>query len=112
MDDAGARRRRTRVLQRYILNPPMKALVWAGLSAGHVLLETKGRRTGKRRTNVVGMKLDGDTGWVVAEQGRHAGWVQNIAANPDVRVRIERRWRSACATVVADDDAQARLDSF
>ena len=112
MNEASTKRRRTRLMQRYLLNPPMKAIVWAGLSRGLVLVETKGCRTGKRRTNVVGMKIDGDIGWVVAEQGRHAGWVRNIDANPDVRVRIGREWRPSRAVVAADDDPQARLDSF
>lgn len=31
------RRRRVRLVQRYILNPPMKLLVWFGLVPGHVL---------------------------------------------------------------------------
>ena len=106
------RRRRVRWLQRYLLNPPMKALTWVGLSPGHVLVETQGRRTGKRRRNVVGMKIADDTGWVVAEQGRHAGWVRNIEAHPNVVVRVDRRWRSADARIVDDDDPQVRLDAF
>ncbi|MEY2422534.1 MAG: hypothetical protein QOI95_2601 [Acidimicrobiaceae bacterium] len=99
-------------MQRYLLNPPMKALTWAGFSRGQVLVETQGRRSGKRRRNVVGMKTAGDIGWVVAEQGRHAGWVRNIEAHPSVRVRIGRRWCPARAEIVADDDPYARLDAF
>ena len=99
-------------MQRYLLNPPMKLMAWAGLSPGNVLLETQGRRSGKRRRTVVGMRVDGDTGWVVAEHGRQAGYVRNLAARPDVRVRIGRAWRPARAHVVEDDDPQARLDSF
>ena len=90
----------------------MKLLVWAGLLPGNVLIETKGRRTGKRRRNVVGMLLEGDTGWVVAEQGRHAGYVRNLEANPDVRVRVGRTWRPARAQVVEGDDVRARLEAF
>jgi deazaflavin-dependent oxidoreductase (nitroreductase family) len=110
--DGQRKRRRVRFLQRYLLNPPIKLLVWAGLVPGHVLIETKGRRSGKRRRNVVGLHLDGDTGWIVAEHGRHAGYVRNLVADPDVRVRIGRRWRPANARVVDDDDPEARLDSF
>ena len=112
MDDAAARRRRTRWLQRYLLNPPMKLIVWAGLVPGYVLVETQGRRTGRRRTNVVGLKIEDHTGWVVAEQGRHAGWVLNIEAHSDVRVRGGRQWRAARAVIDVDDDPEARLDSF
>jgi deazaflavin-dependent oxidoreductase (nitroreductase family) len=83
-----------------------------GLVRGHVLIETLGRRTGKRRRNVVGMHVEDSTGWVVAEQGRHAGYVRNIEANPGVRVCVRGRWRGAVARIVIQDDAEARLDSF
>lgn len=106
------KRRRVRLLQRHLVNPPAKLLVWAGLVPGHVLLETRGRRTGKRRVNVVGMHTDGAAAWIVAEQGRHAGYVRNLEAHPEVRVRVGRRWRRARAQVVAGDDADKRLDTF
>jgi deazaflavin-dependent oxidoreductase (nitroreductase family) len=106
------KRKVVRWVQRYLLNPPTRLAVWAGLVPGYVLVETTGRRTGKRRVTVVGMLRDGATGWVVAEQGRHAGYVRNLSAQPAVRVRIGRRWRSARAQVVADDDVSARLARF
>ena len=106
------KRRRVRLLQRYLLNPPAKAVVWAGLVPGYVLVETRGRRTGKRRRTVVGMHLEGATGWVVAEQGCHAGYVRNLESDPRVRVRVGRRWRDGTAAVVDDDDVEARLDAF
>jgi deazaflavin-dependent oxidoreductase (nitroreductase family) len=109
--DAGRRRRIVRV-QRYLLNPPVKALAWLGVLPGHGLIETHGRRTGKRRRTVVGIHVDGDTAWIVAEQGRHAGYVRNLQADPNVRVRLRGRWRDGHAEVVADDDPQDRLDSF
>jgi deazaflavin-dependent oxidoreductase (nitroreductase family) len=113
VDDAATRKRkRIRWIQRYLVNPPAKVAVWAGLVPGFVLVETTGRRSGKRRRNVVGMHTEGDTGWVVAEHGRHAGYVNNLDANPNVRVRMHRRWRDARALIVDDDDPQARLDSF
>lgn len=58
------------------------------------------------------MKITDGVGWVIAEQGRHAGWVANTEANPNVSVRIKRRWRPAHAEIVTDDDPQARLDTF
>jgi deazaflavin-dependent oxidoreductase (nitroreductase family) len=101
-----------RLVQRYLLNPPTKLAVWAGLVPGLVLIETTGRSSGERRRNVVGMHVDGTTGWIVAEQGRHAGYVRNLQANPEVRVRRGRHWVRARAQAVADDDAEARLDAF
>ncbi len=104
--------RRIRWVQRCLVNPPAKVAVWCGLVPGFVLVETTGRRSGKQRLNVVGMKVDGDTGWVIAEYGRHAGYVNNLEANRDVRVRMHRQWRAARAQILDDDDAQARLESF
>lgn len=66
----------------------------------------------ERRRTVVGMDIEGSTGWVVAEHGRHAGYVRNIEMNPDVRVRLRRGWRPARARLVPDDDPQARLRAF
>ena len=109
---AAKKHERIRWVQRYLVNPPAKAAVWCGLVPGFVLVEPTGRRSGKRRLNVVGMKVEGDTGWVIAEYGRHAGYVNNLEANPDVRVRMHRQWRDARAQILDDDDPQARLDSF
>jgi deazaflavin-dependent oxidoreductase (nitroreductase family) len=113
VDDRSVRKRRAvRLLQRYVLNPPTMLAVRMGLVRGHVLIKTIGRRTGKPRRTVVGMEIAGSTGWVVAEQGRHAAYVRNIAANPDVRVCVKGTWRNARAQLVPEDDAQARLDGF
>jgi hypothetical protein len=58
------------------------------------------------------MRIENSTGWVVAEQGRHAGYVLNIEANPNVRVCTKGRWRMARAHIVPDDDPRLRLDGF
>ena len=76
----------------------------------HALLETTGRRSGLPRQNPVGNGLDGDTFWIVAEHGHDANYVRNLEADPRVRVKIGRRWRTGSATVLADDDPRARLD--
>ena len=112
-DGADARkRRRVRWVQRYLLNPPMKLRAWLGLSRVQVLLETTGRRTGHHRRSVVGLHREGDRGWIVAEQGRHAGYVRNLEANPSVRVRLGRRWVAARARILDGDDVDARLAAF
>jgi deazaflavin-dependent oxidoreductase (nitroreductase family) len=106
------KRRRVLILQRRVLNPPMKLLVGLGIVPGHVVLETKGRRTGRARRTVVGAHRDADTLWIIAEQGHHAAWVRNLATDPEVRVRHRARWRSAHATILEDDDPSARLDTW
>lgn len=107
-----ARRRRVRLLQRWVLNPPMRLGVRLGVVPGHVLVETTGRRTGRRRRTVVGADVEGTRVWIVAEQGAHAGWVANLVAQPRVRVLTGGRWRPGTARVLTGDDAQARLDAF
>ena len=90
----------------------MKLMTWLGLLPGNALVETTGRRSGKRRRTVVGIHLDGDTGWIVAEHGRHAGYVRNLEAHPEIRVRLGRTWRPARGRVIDDDDPHARLETF
>ena len=110
--DSERKRRIVRFVQRYLLNPPTMLAVRTGLVPGYVLIETIGRRTGKRRRTVVGMHLERSTGWVVAEQGSHAGYVRNLTVNPTVRVCVRGTWRAAHAEVLPQDDPEARLASF
>lgn len=106
--------RRARVIgfQRWLLNPPMKLLAWVGLVPGQVVLETRGRRTGRPRRTVVGARREQHTVWIVAEQGRRAAWVRNLDADPCVRVRHRARWQQARAVIVDDDDPRARLTTW
>ena len=92
-----------------LLNPLVRAAARAGIPLpGYVLLETTGRRSGQPRQVPVGKELEGDTLWVVAEHGLRAAYVRNIQANPRVRVRLGRRWRSGTAHVLSDDDWRER----
>ena len=91
-----------------MFNPVVKAGVASGLLRGWAILETTGRRSGKRRRTPVGNGLQGDTFWIVAEHGRRAGYVRNIEADPRVRVRIGRRWLSGTAHVLPEDDPRER----
>ena len=56
------------------------------LGQRHMIVETTGRVSGKKRRTVVGCHREGTTIWVVAEQGRRAGYVRNLEANPSVRL--------------------------
>jgi deazaflavin-dependent oxidoreductase (nitroreductase family) len=100
-------------VQRYLINPPVRLLLRAGLMPlGYALLETRGRVTGLPRTTPVGNALDGDTFWVIAEHGLRAGYVRNIQRCPHVRVKLRRGWRFAWVTGTAHllpgDDPYAR----
>jgi deazaflavin-dependent oxidoreductase (nitroreductase family) len=94
-----------------VFNPPVRALFALGLSPpGTALLETTGRRTGRQRRTPVTDGRDGDVFWIVTEHGRAAGYVRNIEANPRVRVKLGRRWRTGTAVLMPEEDARARLD--
>jgi deazaflavin-dependent oxidoreductase (nitroreductase family) len=99
------KRRVSTFLSARLLNPVVRAAANAGLPLpGLVILETTGRRSGQPRRTPVGKAIMGDTLWVIAEHGRRAAYVRNIEANPRVRVRIGRDWRTGTARVLPDDD--------
>jgi deazaflavin-dependent oxidoreductase (nitroreductase family) len=103
------KRRVSTFLSARLFNPVVKAASNAGLPLpGLVILETTGRKSGQPRRNPVGKALVGDTLWIVAEHGRRAGYVRNISANPRVRVKIGRRWRTGTARTLPDDDPLER----
>ena len=102
------KRRVSTFLSAKIFNPLVLAAARAGLpTPSVVILETIGRRSGRPRRVPVTRMLDGDTLWIVTEHGRRAAYVRNIEANPRVRVRAGRRWRSGTANVLADYDWRA-----
>ena len=99
--------------EKKVVNPPLKFLLRLGLApAAFALLETRGRRSGKIQQTAVGSGLMDDTFWVVSERGDQAAYVRNIAADPHVRVKVRRTWHEGIATILADDDASARLDAI
>lgn len=110
MPSTDRKRRWVTTLQVKVLNPPIEALAARGLVPGVALLETTGRKSGRPRRTPVSQGLDRatDTFWIVAEFGRRAAYVRNIEADPRVRLRIGRRWRSGVASVLAGDDPLAR----
>lgn len=113
-----ARSRRAKVLvvravQRWTINPLMRALLAVGVNPlGLAILETRGRVSGRPRRTPVGNGLEGTDFWVIAEHGRRANYVRNIAADPSVRVRLRQglryRWVEGIATLRPDDDPLAR----
>ena len=107
-----SKRRLSTALSRYVVNPVVKLAVRLRLVRGWAILETRGRKTGLPRQNPVGNGLAGDTFWIVAEHGRKAGYVRNIAADPRVRVFVGGRWRTGTAHALPDDDPLERQRSL
>ena len=99
--------------QKYLFNPPIKFLFAIGLvPPGYALLETTGRKSGKPRRTPVGNGRVSEQFWIVAEHGRKAGYVLNIASNPRVRLKLRdglrARWYTGTAHVLSDDDPRER----
>ena len=75
------------------------------------LLETTGRKSGEPRITPVTNALDGDVFWIVTEHGHSANYVQNIEAEPRVRVNTGGGWRSGVAKIV-DENPERRLQQI
>jgi hypothetical protein len=51
--------------------------------------------------------------WLIAGHGRHAAWVANIDATPNVRLKHKGRWRPAIASVESLDRGMlSRFNSY
>ena len=107
------KQRVVRRLQKYLLNPPIRLLLALELTPpGYALLETTGRVSGQRRRTPIGNGLVDSTFWLIAEHGRHAGYVRNLEADERVRVKVRRglrfAWQPGAAHVLDGDDPIAR----
>jgi deazaflavin-dependent oxidoreductase (nitroreductase family) len=111
--DRPVKRRLEILAGRYTLNPLIRGIFKLGITPpGMALVETIGRRSGAvRHTPIVCMR-DGDSLWLIAQHGRHAGWVRNFEASPQVRVRLGRHWLTGTAELLPDDDVKARIRTF
>ncbi len=102
-----------RRMGRVVMNPVVAALDRIGIRSSLVVdLETVGRKSGEPRLVPLAGSIDGNDLWVISQHGRRAGWAYNIAANPNVRVRVNNQWRTGTATFEPDDDVRARARSF
>ena len=102
------KRRLTTALTRRLVNPIAKLGVRLRVVRSLAILETRGRRSGKPRRTPVGNGLVAGAFWIVAEHGRKAGYVRNIARDPRVRVFVDGRWRTGTAQLLPDDDPVER----
>ena len=104
------KRRVSTFLTAKVVNPIVRTAARLGIPLPLVvILETRGRKSGQPRRIPVGKAITGDTLWIVAEHGRHAGYVRNIEANPQVRVMVAGHWRTGTAHLLHDDDPRRRL---
>lgn len=109
---------RERAFNNRVVNPVMIALITHGLGPPtYAVLETTGRKTGRKRLVPVASGLDGDAFWLISARGEKGSYVHNIRANPRVRViarparlrdGLRTRSRTGTAHPVPGDDAHAR----
>ena len=111
--DRPTKRRWEIMLGRHTVNPMMRGMFKLGITPpGMALVETIGRRSGTIRHTPIMCMRDGDTLWLIAQHGKHAGWVRNFEAKPQVRVRLARTWHEGTAELLPDDDVKARVRTF
>ena len=60
-----------------------------------LVVETVGRRSGRRRRIPVGYVEEGGKLFVVVEDGARADWIRNALARGGLRVHYRGRWRDA-----------------
>jgi deazaflavin-dependent oxidoreductase (nitroreductase family) len=102
-------RRTVNRIGRRTVNPVTIALLRLGLPAppytarSALVMETVGRRSGKRRSTPMGYVRDSDDSLlVVAERGRRADWVRNALASGSVRIWLGREAHRGRITVLDD----------
>lgn len=111
LTDAERRRRDRHRIAWRIVNPPTRML--AGFAPWWALLETTGRRSGQpRRTPLARGPVEGDAVWLASVHGRHAAWVRNLEATPEVRIKLSGRWHHGLATVQPFEETVARRFNF
>jgi len=105
--ESGAGRRRARLVRFWRAVNPL-ARVLAGIAPWWVLVETTGRRSGRRRRTPLarGPILEGAM-WLIAVHGRHSAWVKNVEEHAAVRVRFSGRWHEGTASIHPYDAAFA-----
>lgn len=90
-----------------LFNPIARSL--AGVAPWWVVLETRGRRSGRaRRIPLAAGPRDGRVTWLIAVHGEHAAFAHNIAADPRVRLKLRDRWHEGTAHVVPMDERVLR----
>lgn len=105
-----AKRRVMRTLTNRVVNPGVRTLIERGLMPTNwVLLETRGRKSGRPIRTPIGDGLRDGTFWIVTEHGWAAHYVKNIQQEPRVRIKRGREWLTGTATILPEDDPYRRL---
>lgn len=112
MDDQGNNARPINSFMRLFLRVPI-IFYHLGLAnrlarRGIMLLETRGRRTGRHRVSGVNYAMVDRTAYVAAGWGTRTGWYRNLLDQPEVTVQIGGVMSLAHARPVLDEAEQAK----
>ena len=77
-----------------------------------VILETRGRETGKGATAAVGYVADTDGSLLVAASDDHTNWARNLAADPMVHVTREGHSAAYRATALTGPERNSAIASL
>jgi deazaflavin-dependent oxidoreductase (nitroreductase family) len=92
---------------------PRASIGWELAAWGKVvLLETRGRRTGRPRTTPVGFVEQPDGSLLIAAGDDHTGWARNLLADPDCRATREGRTASYRAEPLEGADHHAAVTAL
>jgi len=86
----------------FILRPP----------AGYGVLTTTGRKTGKTRRRCVRAVRRDHKVYIVAIKGARTGWLKNVLANPEVRLRIGGGAFAGIAREVRATERPEAMDAY
>jgi deazaflavin-dependent oxidoreductase (nitroreductase family) len=79
------------------------------LGRSTLLLTTRGRKTGRRRTTPLNYLAEGDVTYVLSGSGLGSDWLRNLQADPHVQVQVGRRRFDARAEMVTDPVEHRRV---
>jgi deazaflavin-dependent oxidoreductase (nitroreductase family) len=79
------------------------------LGRSTLLLTTRGRKTGRRRTTPLNYLVEGDVTYVLAGMGPGSDWLRNLQAAPRVQVQVGRRRFDARAETIVDPAEHRRV---
>ncbi len=96
-------------IAKYTANPVFITLSNLGVLPSSIsILQTVGRKSGRIRRVPVGGVKKGNTIWLVSEHGYQAAYVQNIIADPHVKIKVGRKLYSGTAHLMPEDDPLER----
>ena len=106
-----ARPRPTGVMRVLVRTPVLVYRLGLGGLIGKrtLLLTTTGRRSGRARVVPLDYQQEGDTLYLIAEQGTRSPWYRNLVANPEVEVQVGSHKMRGIATPLTDPQHKAHV---